>query len=161
MWINVSTQLLAHNTHMNSVQSEIYLGDCISSDLTNTLNIRSRCNRAIGTTSQIMTILNQVSQGFHFFTIGLILREAILISKLLLNSEVWVKLTTPQINLLEQADLTLQRRILKCHPKTNIEIIYGELSTTPIHISLRKRRMMYLGHILTRSGQNIPQIHQK
>ena len=115
----------------------------------------ARCNRAIGTLSEIMIIINNVSQGYFYFSIGLIMRESILISKLMLNSEVWVNLTKQQINQLEQADLGFQRKLLNCHSKTNIEIIYSELGTIPLHISLKKRRLMYLWHILNRKESEL------
>lgn len=83
------------------------------------------------------------------------MRESILLSKLLLNSEVWVNLTKQQITQLEQADLSYQRKLLNCHSKTNIELIYGELSTTPIQFTLSKRRLMYLWHIVNRNESEL------
>ena len=148
---NMCPQLYVHDVPMKSVSSQVYLGDTVSSTLNNNLNIKNRCNRSIGTISEIMTILNDISHGHYYFTIGLIMRESILVSKLLLNSEVWVNLTNQQVSQLEQADLCFQRKLLNCHSKTNIEIIYSELGTSPLQLTLRKRRLMYLWHIVNRN----------
>ena len=147
-------QLKVHDTPMTHVSAESYLGDTLTSDLNKNLNIKNRTNKAIGTTSKILKLLSQISQGHHF-SIGLIMRESVLISKLLLNSEVWVRLTKQQIDTLEHADLTFQRKLLNCQSKTNIELIYGELVTTLIHLTLRKCRLMYLWHILSRDDSEL------
>ena len=44
------------------------------------------------------------SLGHYYFEIALILRESILVSKLVFNSEVWYNLSIKQLKKLEQVD---------------------------------------------------------
>ena len=57
------------------------------------------------------------SLGHYYFEIALILRESILVSKLVFYSEVWYNLTIKQLKKLEQVDEIYQRKILNI-PKT-------------------------------------------
>ena len=73
---------------------ETYLGDIVCSSGSNHRNIESRCNRGIGAFSQIMTMLSRGSLGHYYFDIGLVLRDAILVRKLVFHSEVWYREAT-------------------------------------------------------------------
>ena len=55
---------------MEKVFSDTYLGDIISSDGKNKLNIENRVSKGLGIVSQIMDILKTVSFGKHFFEIA-------------------------------------------------------------------------------------------
>ena len=66
-------------------------------------------------------MLNMTSLGQYYFEIALILRESILVSKLLFNSEVWYNLSNKQIEKLEQIDEIYLRKILNC-PKTTPKV---------------------------------------
>ena len=72
---------------MKSADNEKYIGDFISSNGSNDANISRRRCLGMGFISQIFTILNEVSIGNQYVEIGLILRESIILSKMLLSSE--------------------------------------------------------------------------
>ena len=103
----------------------------------------------MGAISQIFSILNEVSLGYNYVEIGLILRESTLLSKMLLSAESWHKLFEYQIEKLEEVDKTFYRKLLNCHSKTGVEFLFSETGTIPIQIKIRCRRLLYWWHILS------------
>ena len=85
--------LKVHGSDMEKVTSDTYLGDIISSDGKNKLNIENRVAKGLGIVSEIMDILKTVSFGEHFFEIAATLRESKLINGILTNCDVWYGLT--------------------------------------------------------------------
>ena len=83
---------------------ETYLGDIVCNSGSNDRNIENRYNQGIGSVSQIVTILNQVSLGHYHYEIVLVLRDTILVSKLVFSSENWYNLTEKQVSKLERID---------------------------------------------------------
>ena len=140
---------------MKQVEHEVYLGDTVSADLSNNRNIEKRCNQSIGTISEIMIILKQISKGYFYFNIGLIMRESILLTKLLLNRKAWTNITKQQVLSLEKSDRANLIRFVNGHSRINEEILDGELCTTPIRYLLMQKRLMYLWHILQRDENEL------
>ena len=103
----------------------------------------------MGAISQIFSILNEVSTGYHFMEIGLILRESILLSKMLLSAESWHKLFLYQIEKFEQIDKIFLRKLFNCHSKTSIEFLYSESESIPLRFVTSVRRLLYWWHILS------------
>ena len=58
-------ELMVHGTIMKPVNSEKYLGDIISGDGKNTLNIESRVSKGLGIVTQIEHLLDIVSLGHY------------------------------------------------------------------------------------------------
>ena len=117
-------KLQVHGTDMIEVESDVYLGDEISSDGSNKRNIDRKVSIGKGKISEIMALLEKISLGAHYFKIGLILRESIFLSSVLFNSEVWFGLTSADIERLEATDRDLLRRMLKVPNSTPIAGIY-------------------------------------
>ena len=140
--------LKAHEEILLNVDSDKYVGDIISKDGKNIKNIKSRIGKGIGTISNIMNILKEVSLGQYFFEVSLLLRESIFLSAILLNSETWVNLTKTDTEELEMLDETLLRRLLEAPAKTPIPGLYLELGIYPLRFSIINRRLMFLHHIL-------------
>ena len=144
------SDLKVHGTPMEAVEHDTYLGDIISNDGKNKLNIEKRISKGLGIISQIMNILEIVTFGVHYVEIALLLRESIFINGILYNSEVWYGLSRAEVSDLEHLDRTLLRRILKTPVSTPIEALYLELGVQPIGEILKMRRIMYLHHLVTR-----------
>ena len=62
--------LKVHGFEMETVKYDTYLGDIISHDGKNKLNIKSRAAKGLGIVSQIMDMLKTVSFGAHYFEIA-------------------------------------------------------------------------------------------
>ena len=134
---------------MKSADKEKYIGDVISSNGSNDANISRRKSLGMAALSQIFAILNEISLGYHYIEIGLVLRESILISKLLLSAESWHNLFQYQINKLDEIDKIFYRKLLNSHSKTSVEFYYSETGTIPLKVKISMRRLLYWWHILS------------
>jgi hypothetical protein len=143
-------RLHVHGYPMKEVSKDTYLGDIISSDGKNTLNIDSRVSKGVGIVSQIMDILKSVSFGSHHFQIAATLREAMLVNGLLTNSEVWYGLSTAEVSRLEEVDKLLLRQIFQVASSCPVEALYLELGCIPLGIIIKGRRIKYLHHLVSR-----------
>ena len=69
----------------------------------------------MGAISQIFGVLNEISLGYQYIEIGLILRESILLSKMLLSAESWHRLHQYQIERLDEVDRIFYRKLINSH----------------------------------------------
>ena len=74
---------------MQTEEKEKYLGDIITNDGKNDKNIKSRENKGRGIARDLIATLVEMIAGAHHHTTGVTLRNAIIISSLLTNSESW------------------------------------------------------------------------
>jgi hypothetical protein len=133
---------------MEEKNEEKYLGDIISKDGRNIKNIKARVKKGKGIVTKIMSILDSIPFGNHYFEIGIILRNSLLTSSMLCNSETWYNITKAEMNLLETVDLMLLRRILRAPKSTPKEMLFLELGCLPYEQVIQKRRLMFLQYIL-------------
>ena len=89
-----------------------YLGDVISKDGRNLKNIQARVNKGVGIVKKILTMLDGIPFGKFYFEAAVILRNSLLVSSMLFNSEAWYNITKAEMELLETVDLMLLRGIL-------------------------------------------------
>ena len=137
--------LKVHNSAMADVTEITYLGDRISADGKNSRNIQDRTRKGIGCLSQIFKIMRVVN--FDIET-ALLLREAIMISGMLTNSEVWFNLNNHDLEALEKVDRLYFQKLLGV-PHTVPQIaIYLEFGVIPLAIRIKARRINYLHNIL-------------
>ena len=141
--------LEVQESEMKDEENEKYVGDVISNSGSNEANISRRRSIGIGAISSIFAILNEISLGYQYIEIGLILRESILLSKMLLSAESWHKLFLYQIEKLEEVDRMFFKQLFNCHSKTGIECYYSESASISIRIKVSARRLMYWWHIIS------------
>ena len=83
------------------VHEEKYLGeypsDTIETNGTNMKNIKKRKSPGFSAVSTIMNILSSISLGHYYYEIASNLRDSLLLSALLCNSEIWYNLTKSDI----------------------------------------------------------------
>ena len=149
------TPLKIHGKEMMNTNTQTYLGDTISNTGSNTENIKQRCKIGHSAISQIKSLLKDMSMGKFGIQIGLILRDSIFVSKMLLNSEVWYCVTQSQIRELEKIDRILFRYILGAHSKTAIEWLYADTGRLNMESLMQIRRLMYLWHVLCRDKDEL------
>ena len=111
---------------MKTIANQKYLGDIISNSGNNGENIKERSKIGFSAISQIKSFLKDVGFGRFDIQTGLIMRDSIFGSKMLLNSEVWHSVTKSQIEEIDVIDRILLRQILNAHSKTAVEWIYSE-----------------------------------
>ena len=146
-------KLKVHGTPMEEVSDDVYLGDVICSTGKNVKNVEKRVSRGMGIISQITNLLQQVSFGYHYLEIGLLLREALFISSILNNAEVWYRVTKNEIENLEAIDLILLRKLLRAPLTTPKEGLYLELGVIPLGILLKSRRIKYLHYLMSKEDK--------
>ena len=133
---------------MEEKDDERYLGDIISKDGRNIKNIQARVNKGTGIVKNILTYLDGIPFGKFHFEAGILLRNSLLVSSMLFNSEAWYNVTDSELNLLETVDLMLLRGILKAPKSTPKEMMFLELGLLPFREIIRKRRLSFLSYIL-------------
>ena len=97
-------ELKVHGTTMQHVQLDTYLGDVIASDGTNNKNVEKRVSRGNGLIADIMSILESISLGKHYFKIAVLLRETLFLNSILTNAESWYGISKTNIEDMEQVD---------------------------------------------------------
>ena len=142
--------LKAHNTDIEIVDKEKYVGDVITSDGKHVKNVEARRSKGMGIISEITSILDGLCLGAHYFTTALMMRQSMLIQVLLSNSETWLRLTKKDLGKLEGIDRMFLRRIFHVPNSVPISFLYLETGCIPLEYTIKTRRIMFLHHILTR-----------
>ena len=140
--------LKIHGLDMKTAENERYLGDILTTDGRIDQNIDDRYNKGIGKVNEIMSMLQEVSFGPHYFQMAMLFRSSILLSSILCNAEVLYGVTKSHVEKLEQADRTFFRRLFEVPNCTTIEAFHLETSTIPIRYLLMKKRLNYYWDIL-------------
>ena len=107
------------------------------------MNIDHRRNQGLAAVSEVTSMLDRVSLGHFHFEISLILRDSILISKLVFNSEIWYNLTNQQLVKLEQIDEMFLRQVFNVAKSTPREGLYIECGRLPIQFIVKMRRLIF------------------
>ena len=139
---------------MEEKTEEKYLGDLISADGKNIKNVKARVAKGTGIIIRILAILDGVPFGKFYFKIALILRESLLVSSMIYNSEAWYNVTNREMDLLETVDLQFLRKVLNAPRSTPKEMLYLETGCVPFREIIRKRRILFLHYILNESERS-------
>ena len=110
--------LEVHGANMHEAKSTKYLSNIISSNGGVRETIEDRRNQGWGRVAMIMGILGEVALGTYRIEVGLMLRKAILTSKLLYSAEAWSAVSENEIKRLEQVDASLIKGLVNGHSKT-------------------------------------------
>ena len=140
--------LKVHNSTMKKTDSEVYLGEIISSSGSNEKNIANKSNQGVGAVSQIFSSLSQISLGHYYYDIAFIMRDSILVSKLVSSSEIWYNVTKQEYQKLENIDEMFFRRLLNVPVSVPKEGIYLEVGKISVKYIIKMRRMMYWWHLV-------------
>ena len=147
--------LKVHGTVMEDVSYDTYLGDIISGDGRNTLNIKKRVGKGLGIITQIVNLLNMINLGEYYFETVILLRESVFLNGILTNAEIWYSLTREEIKELEDLDLTLLRKIFKVPFSTPSEAYYLELGILSIETIIKKRRINFFHYLVNRKDEEM------
>ena len=129
--------LKVHGTIMPEVSQETYLGDILSSDGKNTINIKSRISKGIGIISQILNLLELVSLRPHHFEIAMLLRDSVLVNGTITNAEIWYNLSENEVKEFENLDKLFFRKLLEVPRSTPSESFYLEFGVLPIGVIIK------------------------
>jgi hypothetical protein len=140
---------------MEEKEEERYLGDVISTDGKNVKNIKARIAKGKGIVNKIITMLDGIPFGKHYFEVGMILRDSLLVSSMLFNCEAWYNLTSSELDLLETIDLLFLRQLLQAPKGTPKEMLFLELGCLPFREIVRERRLGFLHYILNENSKSM------
>ena len=140
---------------MEEKEEEKYLGDVISTDGRNIKNIKARIAKGKGIVSKILTMLDGIPFGKHYFEVGILLRDSLLVSSMLFNADAWYNLTSTELDLLETIDVSLLKQLLKAPKGTPTEMLYLELGCIPFREIVREKRLRFLHYILNNDPKSM------
>ena len=110
-------EVKTHKDTMKGTDSTRYLGNILSTVGGKHDNIEDRRSLGWVKVSTIKGILSEVDMGLHKIEVGLMLRQAILISCMLNSAEAWSGITDKQLACLEVVDLSLLCQLTGGHVK--------------------------------------------
>ena len=138
---------------MADVNEITYLGDCITSDGTNTRNVQIRTKKGLGIVCQIMKILRTISFGSHSFDVALLLRESYLINGILTNTEVSYHLATSETGEFDKVDRNFFQQLLSLPRSVPYLALYLDSGVISISVLIKVRRLNYL-HSIWKGPEN-------
>ena len=113
--------------------------------------IKARVSKGKGIVTKIITMLDGIPFGRYYYEAAVILRDSLLASSVLCNSEAWYNVTHAELELLESVDVMLLQGVLKTPKSTPKEMLYLELGLTPFREIIRKKRLLFLGRAVARA----------
>ena len=131
------------------------MGNKISADGTNILDLTAKCNRGSGIVNKIETILETRFFGNYYFEVGKTMIESMLLGSILNNIEVAYNLTNPDIEKLQKCHEMGLRKLLSLPSKTPKKMLYLLTGSVPIEFLIKRRRLIYLHHILNQENESL------
>ena len=102
----------------------------------------------MGLISSVISFINEISLGQHYFKIGLLFKETNIVNGILTCAEVWNNVTMKQIEKLENVDESYLRKLLSAPATTTKEALYIETGKLPIRFIVSMRRLLYWWHLV-------------
>ena len=131
------------------------LGNILSADGKNDLNITDRYNKGVGYVHQLLAILKEIYFGHYYFEQAIQLRNAKLVNGMLCSIEAMYGLTIAQIEKLEKCDRQYFRKIFNAPASTPTELFYIETNTLPLRYIIIGRHFFYYWTILNKSDNEL------
>ena len=122
--------------------------------LLNAHTISDKKTKAIIAIKQIMGKLQMMTLGHFYFEVSIFLRNTIFISSLLYGTEALYNLSNKEIRELERKDEELLLKILDIQFTCPRYLLYLELGLEPVSVILKKRRILFLKHILDQNDES-------
>ena len=85
----------------------------------------------------------------------MMLRQAILMSSMLLNFEASLKITKENMKLLKRVDENLLRRILGAPKSTPVPSLYLETGSIPVYLVIKGRHLLFLHYLLNQPENSL------
>ena len=95
-----------------------------------------------------MTTLNDIWFGKYHFKVAILLRNSLMISSLLTNSETWHSLTEADLRNIKKVNEALLSKNIATPLTTPREILYLELGVIPIRFIIQMRRLYFLKYLI-------------
>ena len=132
---------------IKNVESHLYLGDTVTSDASNTLNIKSRVSKGKAVINNILEILEGTYFGKYYFKAMKLLRESMFFSVVTNNLEVSPNLTKKDLKPLEDLDQYLLRKCTMTSSKSSRILTLLELGIASVSAEIQRKRILYFHHL--------------
>ena len=131
----------AHHVDIKNkkVTEVTYVGDIVSNDGKFAKNIKEKVSKATGVTSQIMSMLREVSIGYHYFDIAMICYD---------KRQSMVSFKRNRFKGLGWCRLNLNQKIFEVPQSTPTHLLYLETGEIPLQYILKSCRINYLHYLL-------------
>ena len=146
---------MVHVEEMHETEEEKYLGDQINKSAKHASTIAKRRGKGFGIISDITQILDVIPDGTRRIRMGLLLREALFVNAMFVNMEAWHNVLQKDTSVFTKLDQYLMRKIVGCHSKVPIEMLYLETNTIPLDFILASRRINYLHNIVSKTDDEL------
>ena len=93
--------------------------------------------------------------GSFYFEVGKTMIESMLLGSILNNIEVAYNLTKPEIEKLQKCHEIGLRKLLSLPSKTPKKMLYLLTGSVPIEFIVKRRRLIYLHHILNQEDESL------
>ena len=93
--------------------------------------------------------------GKFYFEIGITLIESMLLGSILTNIEVAYNLTITEVEKLEKCHEMGLRKLLNLPSKTPKQMLYFLTGSTPVRFVIKRRRLVYLHHIINQNEETL------
>ena len=141
---------MVHSEEMLTSCSEKYLGDILTNDGKLEENLKYRQSKGFGISNQVLSLLKEISVGKFYFQMAILFRSSLLINRTLFNMEALHGIKNKHLEIIEESDKGLMRKIFDCPQGTPLEAFFIETSTLPIRFILMGRRLMYFWTVLNK-----------
>ena len=133
---------------MKCVTEKKYLGDIISCEGSNKLNIKDKTNKGVGNVNKILASINERPYGKHTFAAASLMRQGMLLGSMLPNAESWINITETDLTNLQKPDTMLQRELLSVSGNPSKAFMSLELGFVPVKYVIMYKRLTFLHYIL-------------
>ena len=113
----VCEDIRVHDSVGKTVLQDKYVGDVLENNGSNKANIKERLDKGYGIVNEILSILSEIPLGPYRMSVGLRLREAMLLNGIMFNSEIWYNVKEEEEKKLSEVDEFLLRSILGAQQK--------------------------------------------
>ena len=118
-------------------------------------NVEDRVNKGRGRINSIISLLEEISFGEHYFEMDLLFRNSMFVNSLLSSSEVLYNVEQKHVDKLEKCDKDLFAKIFGVPYTCSSEAFYLETGVLPIKFILQGRRLMYFRDLLRKSSNEL------
>ena len=108
----VCEDIRVHDSVGKTVLQDKYVGDVLENNGSNKANIKERLDKGYGIVNEILSILSEITVGPYRMSVGLRLREAMLLNGIMFNSEIWYNVKEEEEMKLSEVDEFLLRSTL-------------------------------------------------
>ena len=109
----------------------------------------------MGSVNSIISLVEEISFGEHYFEMALLFRNSMLINSMLSSSEVLYGVKNTHLEMLESCDKSLLVRLFGVPSSCSYEAVYLETGILPVRFILKGRRLMYYWTLLNKSEDEL------